>query len=108
MEPKERNLVSDSKETLRNINIVQLAPWLAGATANNNGFLLKPNDLRMLYLLVLWDYISNHHNVNNPTGKVPPIENDEQITIPEADLVRMVQLIFHEDYYPCFNRVYNM
>ena len=109
----ERQSTTERNQT-RNINIIQLAHWLANATANNNkGFILKPNDLRMLYLFVLWDYLSKRHSKKlddptNLTDQVPPIENDEQITIPEEDLIRMVQLLFHNTYYPYFNRVYNM
>lgn len=98
------NSKSEVDPPSRRINILQLAPWLTAATANNKGFLLKPNDLRMFYLFVLWDYLSKNKTDDNDID----IKSDEQISIPEEDLVRMVKLVFHNTYYPYFNRVYNM
>ena len=92
----------------RNINIPQLAAWLAVATASNKGFLLKPTDLRILYMIILWDYLSKRHHQGDLSGEIPAIANDEQISIPEDELVRMVKLIFHTTFYPYFHRVYNM
>ena len=82
------------------VNINQIAPWLISATNNNKNFLLKHGDLRILYLLVLWDYVSKQKNIVK-------ISKDEQITIRESDLVKMVQLIFDNSYYPYFERVCN-
>lgn len=76
------------------INIIQLASWLTAATANNKSFLLKPSDLKLLYTLVLWEAVKN--------SGVTTITNDEQIAIPEHELVKMVQLIFNKDYYTFF------
>jgi len=87
-------------EEVRNIKITQIASWLANATTTKK-FLLKPNDLRMLYLLVLWDYISKR----NADAQ---ITQDHQITIPEPDLVRMVRLVFHECHYPLFCNINSM
>ena len=91
----------------RSINITQLATWLAQATSGNQGFLLKPNDLKMLYTFVLWNYISSQ-NPAEVDGEVPEITNDADIQIPEVELVRMVKLFFNSTYYPYFNRVFNM
>ncbi len=98
----------DVQAAPRKVNILQIAPWLAAATVNNKSFLLKPNDLRMLYMFVLWEYLSKHHHPGVEIDKVEAIANDEQISIPEADLVRMVRLVFHNTYYPYLSRVYNM
>lgn len=99
-----------SHTNTRNISILQLASWLAKSTSNNKSFLLKPNDLRILYMFVLWDYISKRHtcNIDIDIDEMPIIDNDSQITIPEDELVRMVKLLFHNTYYPYFDRVYHM
>lgn len=84
----------------RVVKINQLAQWLAGATANNKNFLIKPSDLKMLYLLVLWDYASKN--------EVTEITTDDQITIAEEDLVRTTQLFYNNTYYPFFSRIFNL
>ena len=88
----------------RKINILQVTEWLASATSSNKGFLLKPNDLRMLYMYVLWNFISKNHIENKPLN----INNDSQIEICEKDLIRMVKILFNDKYYSYFNKVYNM
>ncbi len=85
-----------------NINIRELAAWLTTATSNNKAFLLKPNDLRLLYTLMLWEYLSKHHN----KAKAPT--DDSDIAIPEEDLVKMIKLVFNDALYPCFHHVINM
>lgn len=89
------------------VNILQLAQWLSIATASNGKFLLKPSDLRLLYVLVLWEYLSNHHP-RGDSGEIPVIEEDSNISIPEDELVNIVKLVFNGNVYPCFNRIYNM
>lgn len=99
---------TDAPTEPRKINIVQLAPWLVAATSKNKNFLLKPKDLQILYTLVLWQYISKHRNGGEPLSTPEAIENDTEIAIPEDELVRMVQVFYHNTYYPYFNRVSNM
>ena len=84
------------------INIHQLAPWITAATSKTKNFLLKPGDLRMLYLLVVWEYISHHHDPKKE------ITDDSQIAIPEKDLVRLVKLVFNSTFYPYFYKTFTM
>ena len=58
----------------------------------------------MLYMYILWEYISKNHNENRPLN----INNDSQIEIYEKDLIKMVKIIFNDKYYSYFNKVYNM
>ena len=88
-------------EKEKKVNITQLAQWLVGATSNTRGFLLKPNDLKIIYLLLVWEYFSRHHS----GGK---ITTDEQIVIPESELVTMIKLFYDNTHYPYFERIFNM
>ncbi len=89
------------EQATKKVNITQLAQWLVAATSKTGGFLLKPNDLKMLYLLLLWKYISQHHL----GGK---IIKDEQISIPENELIHMIKLFYDNGYYPYFDRIFDM
>ena len=57
--------------------------------------------MRLLYTLVLWEYLSKYHDANTR------IVDDTQIAIPEKDLVHMIGLLFGESY-KFFDRVNNM
>ena len=86
----------------KKINILQLATWLTAATKDNKKFLLKPNDLRMIYLFVLWEHVK----MRKPDAG--GIVDDREISIPEDQLIEIVKMFFHNENYPFFNRVYNM
>jgi len=89
----------------KKVNILQLAQWLTGATCKNKGFLLKPKDLGIIYLLFLWEYLSKHHTDKKVTDSVPEINDDSEISIPEQDLVNIVQTFYQKAYYPYFTRL---
>lgn len=91
--------------TDKKVNILQFAQWLTQATAKNTGFLLKPGDLNTLYLLFLWEYVSKYHDSGDGSVSVPNITNDTQISIFEKDAVRLVQLYYHNTFYPYFSRL---
>lgn len=95
-----------TENTLRLIKLTDIATWLTQATAGNDGFMLKPNDLRHIYQLILWNYLDRQ--VTNPDGDVPDIQGDGQITIDEKDLVRLVKIYYHNSYYPYFTTFNNM
>lgn len=84
----------------KKINIIKLVPWLTNAISNKGQFLLKPNDLKMLYMIVLWEYISKYKN--------GVITNDEQIAIPEKNLIKIIELFYNDSNYQYFNKVYSM
>ncbi len=90
------------EQATKKVNITQLAQWLVTATSKTGGFLLKPKDLRMLYLLLLWEYISRH----NPNKR--KIIKDEQISIPEGELIRMIKLFYDNTHYLYFDRIFDM
>ena len=92
----------------RNININQLTQWLVAATSGQQTFLLKPMDLRILYILVLWEFLSRHHCPGDAIENFPGITSDKQISISEPELMKMVKLLYNPAYYPYFNRVFNM
>jgi len=106
---KNKNETTNKSLNIPKINMLQLSSWISKATCSNKGFLLKPNDLRILYMLVLWEYVSK----NNSTEKIEitdlmNIECDSQIEIPEDELVKLVKLLFHHKYYAYFNKIFNM
>ena len=84
----------------KKISINQLAGWLSTATSNNKKYLLKPSDLKMLYLIFLYEYITNNSE--------KPIENDGEIQLPESRVVKMVQLFYDNNYYQYYNRVFHL
>nr|QBK87358.1 MAG: hypothetical protein LCMAC201_02680 [Marseillevirus LCMAC201] len=92
------------------VNILQLTKWLTAATRED--FLLKPNDLKMMYLLMLWEYLSKHHDTKSAVisadKELALIPNDKTIAIPQVELVKMVQLVFHPSYYSNFFKIFNM
>lgn len=90
----------------KKINILQLMSWLSAATSQNSSFLMKPNDMKMLYLLFLWEYVSKHHpkNLTEPVK----IEDDKMIALPEAEVINLVQLLFNKTFYNYFNTTFNM
>lgn len=84
----------------KKICITQLAGWLNTATSNNKKYLLKPNDLKMLYLLFLHEYVSKYSDKT--------IDNDNDIQILETDLIKLVQLFYNNNYYQYYNRVFHL
>lgn len=99
--PESADSQAPQKEEDRNINVLQVAGWFIAATANNKNFLVKPRDLRILYMLVLWDFISRRE-------KVEKLEKDSDIVIPESRLRKMAELVFGEAYYANFNHLNDM
>jgi hypothetical protein len=85
----------------KKVNILQLASWIVKATSNNKDFILKPNDLKMLYILMLWEYLSKYHNGRKLTC-------DEQIYLPETDVIKIIQLFYNSENVAYFNHVFNM
>jgi len=92
----------------KKVNLLQLSTWLTQATGHNKNFLLKPKDLHVIYLIFLWEYLSKYHTAKKVTEKVPVIKNDEQISIPETDLINIIQTFYQESYYPYFNNLNNI
>lgn len=104
------------------VNISQVPLWLSTLFAKNaSGALVKPSDLKMLYMLVLWEYLSkNGASQNEPDNKEQgdkdepkivsenSINSDKDIEIPEQDLIKIVNIFFNKTYYPYFNRVFYM
>ena len=88
-------------DSSKNINLTQLAEWLASATRNNADFLIKPADLRLLYTLVLWEYISTK-------DRTLKITKNSQIEIPEEELVRLIKLVFTPEHYQYFTNINQM
>jgi hypothetical protein len=85
----------------KKVNILQLSSWIIKATENNKEFILKPNDLKMLYIIMLWEYLSKHYNGRKLTS-------DDQILLPEVDVIRLVKLFYNIDNNVYFNHVFNM
>ena len=97
------------EEVPREISISQLVQWVASATAKTKDFILKPDDLRTLYLLVVWRHISKlNADTTDIAADAPKIASDSEITIPEDELKKMVQMLFHNTYYPYIHRVTHM
>jgi len=76
------------------ISIVHVAHWLTTSTKNNRHFYIKPIDLRIIYTLVLWEYIKNNNTEE--------ITQDTDIKISEKDLIKMVQLYYSNKYHKLF------
>ena len=98
---------SSQSDTPRTVNILQLVPWLVGATAQSKGFLLKPTDVKILYTLFLWEYMNKYHfpgKIDDKT-EIPEIADDSKIALPEAELLRLVQLYFNKSCYQYFGRL---
>ena len=99
----------DKQEKNPDINILQLARWLSLATSGQKIFLIKPGDLRMLYLLFIWEYISTFSGEDyKSTDNVIVPDKDSQISLSEKKPTRLVQLFFHQKYYPLFSRIFTM
>jgi len=75
------------------ISIVHVAHWLTTSTKNNKHFYIKPVDLRVIYTLIVWEYIKNNDS---------EIKEDTDIKIPEKDLIKMVQLYYSSKYHKLF------
>ena len=88
------------------INLTQVMEWVSAATRNNKDFLMKPRDLRLLYTLVMWEYITNHHR--DPAAEPIKVEKNDQVVITETKLEQLVKLLFSKQYYPCFSSINQM
>jgi hypothetical protein len=92
------------------VNIRQLSSWIAGSiNSQNDKFLLRPTDLKILYQLFLWTYLNNiHEGEITPETVFEQITDDASICIPEESLLRLVQIYFNNNNRQYFNTIINM
>lgn len=82
------------------ITILQLARWLVNSI-DNTKFLLKPEDLRVLYIITLWEYIKNYH-FKGDFANTSAIETDREVALTQKELMQIVTLFYDKNYYPNF------
>ena len=73
----------------KKINIHGLALYFS-KIAYKNKFLIKPNDLKILYIIFFWEYISQNFDKN--------IKNDNDIILNETNVLKIIKIIFHSKY----------
>lgn len=100
--------VEASEQQENKISIRNLAYWLCIATSATENFLLQPSELKSLYLLLLWQFISVHHHPESENNEGKEIKEDKEIAIPEQELLRMVKLYMNKTYRPYFARLSQM
>lgn len=83
------------------VNLAQLAAWLVIATSKTKNFMIRPSDLKNLYLLMLWEYLARHHTSDE-------LQSDESICLPEKEVVAIVHVYYNSKFHPFFNRLQNL
>jgi hypothetical protein len=91
---------SQTISTEKRINILQLAQWLTNSVPAGN-FLLKPEDLRILYLIMLWENIKQHRYTGNYENMIE-LANDKDIYVSEKELLKIINIVYSKKFYPSF------
>lgn len=101
------------------VPFLKLSAWLSAVTSANSKFFLKPSDLRLLYVISLWEYLRNTDPQDEPEPEpVSDAEADSErarpklsldnVSLPQEDLVNLIKVFYAEKNYPAFSLLNNM
>ena len=85
---------------MNQISIYDLSLYLSKIAHKNNNFLIKPSDLKILYIIFFWEFISNNNNKD--------IESDKDLILNEKQVNNIIKHIFNSKYSKYLENISNL